>query len=79
MRRPPKKQIQNGVSQLDSHSTLRLRSNGRNVVYQQLPTLLDVTCCIRLHTTTNTDATTPNIVGATMLRVVASICMQPTE
>ena len=24
-------------------------------------------CCIRLHTTANTDATTPNIVGATML------------
>ena len=28
-------------------------------------------CCIRLHTTANTDATTLNIVGATMLGVVA--------
>ena len=26
-------------------------------------------CCIRLHTTANTHATTPNIVGATMLGV----------
>ena len=34
-------------------------------------------CCIRLHTTANMDATTPNIVGATMLGVVASVCMQP--
>ena len=34
-------------------------------------------CCIRLHTTANTDATTPNIVGATMLGVIASVCMQP--
>ena len=29
--------------------SLRLRANGRNIVDQQLPTLLDVTCCIRLH------------------------------
>ena len=34
-------------------------------------------CCIRLHTTANTHATTPNIVGATMLGVVASVCTQP--
>ena len=31
-------------------------------------------CCIRLHTPVNTHATTPNIVGATMLEVVASVC-----
>ena len=31
-------------------------------------------CCTRLHTTVNTDATTPNIVGAAMLGVVASVC-----
>ena len=31
-------------------------------------------CCIRLHTTANTDATTLNIVGPTMLGVVASVC-----
>ena len=29
---------------------VRLRANGRNIVDQQLPTLLDVTCCVRLHT-----------------------------
>ena len=26
------------------------RANGRNIVGQQLPTLSDVTCCVRLHT-----------------------------
>ena len=26
------------------------RANGRNIVGQQLPALLDVTCCVRLHT-----------------------------
>ena len=36
-------------------------------------------CCIRLHTTANTHATTPNIVGATMLGVVASVCTQPEK
>ena len=34
-------------------------------------------CWIRLHTTANTHATTPNIVGAIMLGVVASVCTQP--
>ena len=34
-------------------------------------------CCIRLQTTANTNATTPKIVGATMLGVVASVCTQP--
>ena len=34
-------------------------------------------CCIRLHTTANIHATTPTIVGATMLGVVASVCTQP--
>ena len=29
--------------------TVRPRANGRNIVGQQLPTLLDVTCCVRLH------------------------------
>ena len=62
-------------------SSLKPRAYRRNIVGQQLPILLDVTCCvrlhallhvvgsccIRLHTTANTDATTPNIVGPTML------------
>ena len=34
-------------------------------------------CCIRLHTTANMHETTPNIVGAIMLGVVASVCTQP--
>ena len=58
-------------------SSLKPRAYGRNIVGQQLPILVDVaccvrlhtllhgvgSCCIRLHTTTNTDATTPNIIG----------------
>ena len=31
-------------------SPLKPRASGRNTVGQQLPTLLDVTCCVRLHT-----------------------------
>ena len=31
-------------------SYLKLRANRRNIVGQQLPPLLDVTCCVRLHT-----------------------------
>ena len=34
-------------------------------------------CCICLHITANADATTNDIVGATMLGVVASVYMQP--
>ena len=34
-------------------------------------------CCIRLHTTANTHATTANTVGATKLGVVAPVCTQP--
>ena len=34
-------------------------------------------CCIRLHTTANTYATTPNNVTPTVLGVVASVCKQP--
>ena len=33
-------------------------------------------CCMRLQTTAKTQATTPNIVGATMLGVVTSVCTQ---
>ena len=32
-----------------AYSNLRLRANGRHIVEQQLPTLLDVTCCVRLY------------------------------
>ena len=43
----------------------------------QVPTSWVGSCCIRLHTTANRHATTPNIVGATMLGVVVSVCTQP--
>ena len=32
------------------NEVLRLRANGCNIVGQQLPALLDVTCYVRLHT-----------------------------
>ena len=32
------------------NKSLKPRTNGRNIVGHQLPTLLDVTCCVRLHT-----------------------------
>ena len=35
--------------------------------------------CIRLHTTANPHARTPNIVSATMLGVVVSVCTQPYQ
>ena len=34
-------------------------------------------CCIRLHTTANAHVTTPNIVGTTILGVVAPVYTQP--
>ena len=34
-------------------------------------------CCVLLHTTANTDETTSNIVGPTMLRVVGSVYTSP--
>ena len=40
---------------------IRLRANGRNIVVHQLPTLLDVTCFVRLHT---------------LLHVVGSCCVK---
>ena len=33
-----------------SLSSLKPRTNGRNIVGQQLPAMLDVTCCVRFHT-----------------------------
>ena len=41
---------------------LKPRANGRNIVGQQLPTLLDVTCCVRLHTLLH-------VVGCCLLKV----------
>ena len=35
---------------LGIRTPLKPRANGRNIVGQQLPTLLNVTCCVRLHT-----------------------------
>ena len=71
-----------------TRSRTRLRISSRGLyVGQQLPTLLDISCCVRLHTLLHVvgsccirlhtlatrDATTRNIVGATMLGVVASV------
>ena len=39
-----------GYWELLSQSLKLVFANGRNIVGQQLPTLLDVTCCVRLHT-----------------------------
>ena len=41
---------------------LKPHANGRNIVGQQLPTLLDVTCCVRLHTLLH-------VVGCCLLKV----------
>ena len=35
---------------LKRFGSVKPRANGRNIVGQQLPTLLDVTCCVRLYT-----------------------------
>ena len=43
----------------------------------QVPNLLGVVASVCTVTTANTHATTPNIVGATMLGVVAPVCTQP--
>ena len=38
------------VLYVSEYVVLKPRANGRNVVGLQLPTSLDVTCCVRLHT-----------------------------
>ena len=123
-RRPPARTPMTTIGQSRDHHTdwktaiyLLPHANRRNIVGQQLPTLLDATCCVRLHTllhvvpccwellhpfahhcqhgrnnsqrrwtnnvgsycarlhtTANTDATTPIILGPTMLGVIASVC-----
>ena len=44
-----KKQNKTNSEYMKVTTLLSLRANGRNIVDQQLPTLLDVTCCVRLH------------------------------
>ena len=39
-----------GRATLKRFGSVKPRANGRNIVGQQLPTLLDVTCCVRLYT-----------------------------
>ena len=68
--------------QLFQHCWGRARS--LRVVYKDFPRCtaglkLVGSCCIRLHTTANTQAITPNIFGATMLGVVAPVCTQPNN
>ena len=55
---------------LDS-SGFRLRANGRNIVGQQLPTLLDVTCCVRLYN--NSQHCWRNNVGICCVRLHAAL------
>ena len=38
------------VLYVSEYVVLKPRANGRNVVGLQLPILLEVTCCVRLHT-----------------------------
>ena len=42
-----------GRATLKLFGFVKPRANGRNIVGQQLPTLLDVTCCVRLYTLTS--------------------------
>ena len=39
-----------GRATLKLFGSVKPRANGRNIVGQQLLTLLDVTCCVRLYT-----------------------------
>ena len=39
-----------GRATLKLFGSVKPRANGRNIVGQQLPTLLDVTCCVGLYT-----------------------------
>ena len=57
--------------------SLKPRANGHNVVgcYMLDPFAQPVACCcILLQTTTNTNETTLNILGPTILGFVASVC-----
>ena len=51
--------------------SLRLHANRHNIVDQQLPTLLDVTCCVRLHTLLH-------VVGCCCAKFETSQTFQPT-
>ena len=50
---------------------LKPRTNGRNIVGQQLPTLLDVACCVRLHILLH-------VVGCCWAKFETSQTFQPT-
>ena len=66
-------------------TSFKPRANGRNTVGQQLQTLLDVTCCVRLHTLLHVvgcccakfetgQTFSPVQTDATLLRVDAPVC-----
>ena len=57
-----------------THYTCFSKSYGFYPSMMHLSSNIVGSCCIRLHTTANTDATTANIVGPRMLGVVASVC-----
>ena len=83
-RRSVAQQCWNAFAQLFQHWLGHARS--LRMVYKDLgavsfppctagPKIVE-SCCIRLRTTANTHAITPNIVGATILGVVVSVCTQ---
>ena len=48
MTRKPQSHV--NISNVSYKDQLQLHANGRKIVEQQLATLLDVTCCVRLDT-----------------------------
>ena len=59
----------------EADNTLDSEISIYNSSYEELYMGLYVCCCcIRLHTTANTNATTPDIVGPAKLGLVASVC-----
>ena len=67
----------NVVGATHAHNAWSPKSYGLYLSHDvlQVPNIV-ASCCIRLHSTANTHATTPNIVGAPMLGVIASVCTQ---
>ena len=69
-----------GRTTLKLFGSVKPRANGRNIVGQQLPTLLDVGCCCAKFETgqtfsyVQTDATTPKQCWELFANSVVSVC-----
>ena len=62
-----------GRATLKLFGSVKPHANGRNIVGQQLPSLLDVTCCVRLYTLLHVVGcccATPNNVGSCLSAVL---------